>query len=327
MTPALQVTDLRVTFTTPRGPVRAVSGVSLMVEAGQSVGLVGESGSGKSVTLRAIARLLRPNADVTGRVLWGGQELLTASEPTLRGIRGPGIAMIFQEPTAALDPVLTIGRQIDESLVAHTTLDRRARRGRALELLDRVGITGGAPRLDSYPHEFSGGMKQRAMIAIAIASAPKLLLADEPTTALDVTIQAQVLALLRRLSQESGMAMVLVTHDLGVVAEACQTVNVMYAGRVVEAGPVQTVFTRPHHAYTAALLRSMPGTGTPGEQLATISGQPPSLLAPIAGCAFAPRCGFVMERCRVELPPFLPIGAGVGAGHAAACWASAQVAP
>ncbi len=329
-TPLLSVEDLCVSFATPRGTVRAVDGVGLAIDAGEIVGVVGESGSGKSVTLRAITRLLRRNATVTGRAVWRGQDLLTLPERALREIRGREVAMIFQEPMAALNPVLTIGQQIDENLMAHGGLNAGARRARALELFDLVGIASGAQRLGSYPHEFSGGMRQRAMIAIALAAQPMLLLADEPTTALDVTIQDQILKLLMRLAAELGMAMILVTHDLGVVAETCGRVCVMYAGRVVEAGPVATVFARPRHAYTAALLRSMPQSGPqsgpqagPGRQkLVPIPGQPPRLDQAIQGCPFAPRCGFVEARCRTTAPGFLELAPA----HWAACWASDRVA-
>ena len=319
--PLLRVQDLRVSFPAQRGTVRAVDGVTLAVDAGEIVGLVGESGSGKSVTLRAITRLLR-RAAVSGRAEWRGRDLLTLPERALRAIRGREIAMIFQEPMAALNPVLTVGEQIDESLAAHGGLDRRARRARALELLGLVGIASGAQRLGSYPHEFSGGMRQRAMIAIALAAQPMLLLADEPTTALDVTIQDQILKLLMRLSAELRMAMVLVTHDLGVVAETCGRVCVMYAGRVVEAGPVDNVFARPRHAYTAALLRSVPQGGAARQPLTPIPGQPPRLDQPIPGCPFAPRCGFVEARCRTDAPPFLE----VAPAQWAACWAADRVA-
>ena len=318
--PLLRVEDLRVTFGARRGPVRAVDGVSFEVRRGEILGLVGESGSGKSVTLRAITRLLR-GAEITGRAEWRGQDLLTMPDAGLRRIRGREIAMIFQEPTTALNPVLTIGRQIDESLAAHGALDARARRARALELLDLVGITSGPLRLGNYPHEFSGGMRQRAMIAIALAAEPALLLADEPTTALDVTIQSQILDLLTRLADELGMAMALVTHDLGVVAETCARVCVMYAGRVVESGPVETVFTRPRHAYTHALLRSMPGAEAARQPLTPIPGQPPRLDQPIAGCPFTPRCAEAESRCHSIAPPF----AAVGPGHQAACWAAGRL--
>ncbi len=321
MTALLSVTGLRASFATPRGTVAAVQGVNLDVGAGEILGLVGESGSGKSVTLRAMSRLLSASAEVSGRVVWRGRDLLALPEREMRGVRGREIAMIFQEPGSALNPVLTIGRQIDEVLVAHGRLDARGRRARALELLDLVGIAAGPARLASYPHEFSGGMKQRAMIAIALAVEPALLLADEPTTALDVTIQDQILKLLMRLAAELGMAMVLVTHDLGVVAETCGRVCVMYAGRVVESGAVAEVFARPRHGYTHALLRSMPGEGVARQALTPIPGAPPPLDRPIEGCPFLPRCGFVEERCRTA-PPFTD----VAPGHASACWAADRIA-
>jgi len=318
----LWVDGLRVRFTTPRGTIQAVDGMGFAVNAGEVVGLVGESGSGKSVTLRAITRLLRRNAAISGQVWWRGRDLLALPESALRAVRGREIAMVFQEPMAALNPVLTVGQQIEEGLAAHGTLDARGRRARALELLDLVGIAAGPQRLGAYPHEFSGGMRQRAMIAIALAPQPKLLLADEPTTALDVTIQDQVLQLLLRLAQELGMAMVLVTHDLGVVAETCSRVVVMYAGRTAETGPVDLVFAHPRHAYTAALLRSMPRDGPAREPLTPIPGQPPRLDRLVPGCPFVPRCGFAEDRCSTVAPPL----AEVAPAHRAACWAADRLA-
>jgi oligopeptide/dipeptide ABC transporter ATP-binding protein len=318
----LRVDSLRVRFTTPRGTIQAVDGMGFAVNAGEVVGLVGESGSGKSVTLRAVTRLLRRNAAISGQVWWRGRDLLALPEPALRAVRGREIAMVFQEPMAALNPVLTVGQQIEEGLAAHGSLDARGRRARALELLDLVGIAAGPQRLGAYPHEFSGGMRQRAMIAIALAPQPKLLLADEPTTALDVTIQDQVLQLLLRLARDLGMAMVLVTHDLGVVAETCSRVVVMYAGRTAEAGPVADVFAHPRHAYTAALLRSMPRDGPAREPLTPIPGQPPRLDRPVPGCPFVPRCGFAEDRCSTVAPPL----AEVAPAHRAACWAADRLA-
>ncbi len=306
---SLSVRDLRVVFTARDSKVFAVDGVDLDVAPGEVVGLVGESGSGKSVTLRAIARLLHANATVSGRVTWQGQDLLTMPEEPMRRIRGCQIGIVFQEPMAALNPVLPIGLQIDESLVAHTTLDKSARRRRALELLDHVGIAAGATRLGQYPHEFSGGMRQRAMIAIALASSPALLLADEPTTALDVTIQDQILRLLLRLKDELGMALLLVTHDLGVVAETAERVVVMYAGRVCEAGPTAKVFAHPRHAYTQALLRAMPGTGAAQAKLIPIPGMAPRLDAPSPGCAFMPRCAVSEPLCATTRPGLIVEGA------------------
>jgi oligopeptide/dipeptide ABC transporter ATP-binding protein len=320
--PFFTVRDLRVRFATSRGNLQAVDGVDLALAPGEVLGLVGESGSGKSVTLRAMLRLLRSNAHVSGEVGWGGRNLLAASERTLRDVRGREIAMIFQEPMTALNPVLTIGRQIEESLAAHTRMDEAARRRRAVELLDLVGIASPAERLAGYPHEFSGGMRQRAMIAIALAAEPKILFADEPTTALDVTIQDQILKLLLRLSRELGMAMILVTHDLGVVAETCDRVSVMYAGRLVETGPVEAIFTRPRHAYTDALLRSMPHGDGSRERLRPIPGQPPRLDRPVQGCPFAPRCTYVESRC-TQTAPLLDV---VGPGHRAACFAADRLA-
>ncbi len=318
----LRVDGLRVRFTTPRGTIQAVDGMGFAVDAGEVVGLVGESGSGKSVTLRAITRLLRRNAAVSGQVWWRGRDLLALPEAALRAVRGREVAMVFQEPMAALNPVLTVGQQIEEGLAAHGTLDARGRRARALELLDLVGIAAGPQRLGAYPHEFSGGMRQRAMIAIALAPQPKLLLADEPTTALDVTIQDQVLQLLLRLTRELGMAMVLVTHDLGVVAETCSRVVVMYAERTAETGPVDAVFAHPRHAYTAALLRSMPRDGPTREPLTPIPGQPPRLDRPVAGCPFVPRCTYAEDRCTTVAPPL----AEVAPAHRAACWAADRLA-
>ena len=317
----LQVRDLHVVFTTPRGKVHAVDGVSFDVGAGEVLGIVGESGSGKSVTLRAIPRLLHANATVTGDVTWRGESLNGMADQRLRAVRGGEIAMVFQEPMSALNPVLPIGLQIDEVLVAHTGLDRGARRKRAIELLGLVGIASAATRLGQYPHEFSGGMRQRAMIAISLAANPALLLADEPTTALDVTIQDQILKLLLRLVAELSMALVLVTHDLGVIAETCDRVAVMYAGRLCETGPVEEVFTRSRHAYTHALLRSMPGEGAARAMLVPIPGQPPRIDAPVPGCAFAPRCAYVEPRCHSERPALLECAPG----HASACHAAARV--
>ena len=320
--PLLEVDGLHVVFTTPRGPIHAVDGVSFEVAAGEVLGIVGESGSGKSVTLRAIPKLLHANAAVTGRVRWRGAELLTMADEGLRKIRGGQIAVVFQEPMSALNPVLSIGLQIDEVLTAHTDLDAAARRRRATELLGLVGIASATTRLGQYPHEFSGGMRQRAMIAISLAASPALLLADEPTTALDVTIQDQILKLLLRLVAELDMSLVLVTHDLGVIAETCDRVAVMYAGRLCETGTVHDVFLRPRHAYTQALLRSMPGEGAVRSMLVPIPGQPPRVDKVVPGCAFAPRCTFVEDRCATIRPPL----AEQAPFHRSACHAAARVA-
>ena len=322
MTALLQIRDLTVTFATRHGAVHSVDGVSFAVGRSEVLGLVCESGSGKSVSLRAITRLLPDFARVSGQVAWQGEDVLAMSPERLRRLRGGQIGMVFQEPMSALNPVLPIGLQITESLIAHTDLDARARRARALELLDLVGIAAGPSRLSQFPHEFSGGMRQRAMIAIALAANPAVLLADEPTTALDVTIQDQILRLLRGLVDELGMALVLVTHDLGVIAETCDRVAVMYAGRLCETGDVAAVFARPRHAYTAALLQAMPGEGTRDRKLLTIPGQAPRLDAPAIGCAFAPRCALVRPICTTDRPVLQP----VAPRQSSACHAAADLA-
>ncbi|MCW4114229.1 ABC transporter ATP-binding protein [Aurantimonas sp. MSK8Z-1] len=320
--PALSVRDLSTTFQTPRGPVTAVDAVSFDVMPGEVLGLVGESGSGKSVTLRSLMRLVHAPGTVSGAVTWKGRDLVAMSAPELRKVRGGEIAMIFQEPTSALNPVLTVGLQIEENLKAHTSLDRSARRKRAIELLDLVGIPAAASRLDDYPHQFSGGMRQRVMIAIALASDPKLLLADEPTTALDVTIQDQILKLILDLRDRFAMSVVLVTHDLGVVAATCDRMAVMYAGRIVESGPVVDLFREPHHAYTRGLLGSVPRGGAERTQLLSIEGTPPSLAAIPPGCAFNPRCSFATEVCRRDRPAL----AAYAPGRFVACHHHTEVA-
>ncbi len=311
----LSVRELTVAFPGRSGELVAVDNVSFNVGSGEILGIVGESGSGKSITLRAIMGIIRPRGRVRGEILWRGHDLVARSERELRGIRGREIAMIFQEPTASLNPMLTVGRQIEENLAAHTTLDRGSRRRRCVELLDMVGIPDAARRLDDYPHEFSGGMRQRAMIAIALASSPQLLLADEPTTALDVTIQDQILRLLGELCQNLGMAMILVTHDMGVVAETCDRVAVMYGGRFAEVGPTRSVIASPHHPYTRGLLKSIPQDVSPRTQLFSIPGTPPSIDMLPQGCAFAERCRYATENCVASRPLLY----AVGARHAAAC--------
>ncbi|SJZ97595.1 ABC transporter ATP-binding protein [Consotaella salsifontis] len=303
LTPALSVRDLTTTFVTSAGRVTAVDNVGFDVFPGEVLGLVGESGSGKSVTLRSIMRLIHAPGVVGGSVLWQGRDLVTMPERELRRIRGAEIAMIFQEPMTALNPVLPVGLQIEENLKAHTPLDRAGRTKRALELMDLVGIPEARRRLSDYPHQFSGGMRQRAMIAISLASNPKLLLADEPTTALDVTIQDQILKLILELKRELGMSVVFVTHDLGVVAATCDRMAVMYAGRIVETGEVASVFAKPRHAYTRGLLGSVPRSGAERTMLLSIDGTPPSLAAIPPGCPFNPRCSFATEVCRTVVPP------------------------
>jgi peptide/nickel transport system ATP-binding protein/oligopeptide transport system ATP-binding protein len=300
--PLLSIDGLHVTFPGPRGPLRVLDGIDLDVREGEVLGIVGESGSGKSMTLRAIMRLIRAPGRVEGRIVWRDVDLLTASEARMREVRGREIAMIFQEPMSALNPVLTVGSQIVENIAAHAALRPRARRDRAAELLDLVGIPDARRRLGSYPHEFSGGMRQRAMIAIALAAEPRLLLADEPTTALDVTIQDQILKLLLRLREQLGMAVVLVTHDLGVVAQSCDRMAVMYAGRICEVGGVADVLEAPLHAYTLGLLRSLPEAADARRPLLPIPGAPPDAGAAGESCAFAPRCAFVMPACTAGRP-------------------------
>ncbi len=319
--PALQVTNLTTTFGQGGSAVTAVDSISFNVMPGEVLGLVGESGSGKSVTLRSIMRLMPRHSAVTGSVLWQGQDLMAMTEPQLRGVRGGQISMIFQEPTTALNPVLPVKVQIEENLRAHTTLTGPELAKRCLELMDLVGISDAKRRLTQYPHQFSGGMRQRVMIAIALASNPKLLLADEPTTALDVTIQDQILKLILDLRDELAMSVVLVTHDLGVVAAACDRMAVMYAGRIVESGAVGQVFGQPSHAYTRGLLGSVPRSGTERTPLLSIEGTPPSLANRPSGCAFHPRCTFATDRCRSEGPELQPMAPG----HEAACFHSDRV--
>ncbi len=305
--PALSVRNLTTTFMTAQGPLTAVDHVGFDVMPGEVLGLVGESGSGKSVTLRSIMRLVHKPGVVSGSVLWGGRDLMKISDRDLRKVRGGEIAMIFQEPMSALNPVLTVGLQIEENLKAHTPLDRAGRERRARELMDLVGIPEAARRLQDYPHQFSGGMRQRVMIAISLASNPKLLLADEPTTALDVTIQDQILKLILELKRELGMSVLFVTHDLGVVAATCDRLAVMYAGRIVEAGPVRAVFHEPRHAYTRGLLGSVPRSGAERTMLLSIEGTPPSLANIPDGCAFNPRCSFATDICRTDVPALIEI--------------------
>jgi oligopeptide/dipeptide ABC transporter ATP-binding protein len=314
--PLLQVSDLHVQISSRRGTVRAVDGVSLDVTAGEAVGLVGESGSGKSMTLKTILGVLPPEAKVTsGEVLLDGRNLVGLSHAELNRIRGTKLAMIFQEPMSALNPVMRVGRQISEGPQVHLGMNRAQAAERALDLMRRVGIPDPERRFRSFPHEFSGGMRQRVMIAMALSCDPELILCDEPTTALDVTIQDQILRLLARLCRESGVSLVFVTHDLPVVAQVCQRLAVMYAGQVVERGTVREVLTEPRHPYTLGLVRSAPDVDHVRSSLVAIPGSPPSLINPPAGCRFHPRCKFAEEDCQVTEPPLRLIGAG----HATAC--------
>ncbi len=302
--PLLGVDDLRVEFSTVRGTVYAVNGVTFHVDGGETLGLVGESGCGKSVTALAILGLLGPNGRVSGgRALLDGRDLLPLSDAELRSVRGREVAMIFQDPMSSLNPVLTIGRQVGEALETHLGLKGADADARTADLLDRVGIPNAKARLKDYPHQFSGGMRQRVMIAMALACEPRILIADEPTTALDVTIQAQILDLLRDLTADRDTALILITHDLGVVAGMCDRVHVMYAGTLVETGAAEQLFSRPRHPYTLGLLGSVPRLDTGRHQpLTPIEGQPRSMLSPPAACPFAPRCTRRIDVCTEELP-------------------------
>jgi peptide/nickel transport system ATP-binding protein/oligopeptide transport system ATP-binding protein len=313
----LAIEDLTVAFATGRGPVNAVENISFAVAPGEVLGIVGESGSGKSVTALAIMGLLpRPPARVVGgRISFEGAELLGLSERGMRRVRGPGIGMVFQEPMSSLNPVFTIGDQIGETLRAHERIGPSARRTRTIALLDRVGIPSAARRLDDYPHQMSGGQRQRVMIAIALACNPRLLIADEPTTALDVTIQAQILDLLLELRAERGMAVMLITHNMGVVAETADRVLVMYSGRIVEQSPAAPLFARPAHPYTAGLLQCVPSLEADLHRLRAIPGSLPDPARRPPGCRFAPRCTLHIPDCDAAVPPLLP----AGAGHEAAC--------
>jgi oligopeptide transport system ATP-binding protein len=314
----LDVQDLRVEFTTRRGVVHAVNGISFEISAGETLGIVGESGSGKSVTSLAILGLLAGNGRVrSGRAVFQGRDLLTQKDRALRKTRGREIAMIFQDPMTSLNPVLTIGRQIRETLETHFDMNRKQAEARAAELIDRVGIPSAKARLRDYPHQFSGGMRQRAMIAMALACEPKLLIADEPTTALDVTIQAQILDLLRELVAEENAALILITHDLGVVAGMCERVNVMYGGMFMETGSAEQLFGRPRHPYTLGLLQSVPRLDVARRaRLHPIEGAPPNMLKAPAACPFAPRCRYEVEQSTKEVPPLVEIEPG----HKVACF-------
>jgi peptide/nickel transport system ATP-binding protein len=310
--PLLSIGNLKVIFHGDRGrTTHAVDSVDLSVGRGRTVGVVGESGSGKSVTFLAVMGLLpKDGSDISGQIRFGGTDLLALEDRKLRDLRGDRLAMIFQEPMTSLNPSYTIGEQIGEVLVRHKGLSRAQARQRAIELLRRVKIPSPERRIDEYPHRLSGGMRQRVMIAIALACDPQLLIADEPTTALDVTIQAQILDLMRELKAESGAAIILITHDLGVVAEICDDVAVMYAGEIVEQAPVDALFELPQHPYTVGLLGAIPRLDRSTERLATIEGMVPNMAAPPVGCRFAPRCPFADDRCRGERPPVVRLDGG-----------------
>ena len=307
----LRVRDLVVEFPLARGTLRAVDGLSFDLRQGEALGLVGESGSGKTMALRALVGLLPRTARITaGSIEFAGRELVGAGEDRLRELRGTSISMIFQEPMTALNPVMTVGEQVAESPQVRLGLGRRGARERALDLMRRVGIPDPVRRYDAYAHELSGGMRQRVMIAIALSAEPRLILCDEPTTALDVTVQDQILRLLSSLQHDLDVGLVFVSHDLAVIAQTCTRVAVMYAGQLVEDGTVDAVFREPHHPYTLGLLRSVPDFDVVRETLSSIPGSPPDLASPPQGCRFHPRCAFVRESCVTEPIPLLPIGEG-----------------
>jgi peptide/nickel transport system ATP-binding protein len=321
----LSVEDLRVSFHTDDGVVHAVDGISYTVQPGKTLGIVGESGSGKTVSSLTTIGLTRSRRSrIEGRILFEGNDIVTMEDDKLRQIRGNDVAMIFQDPLSALHPFYRVGAQLVEAMQAHRRISRSAARARAAELLDLVGIPDPKRRLDQYPHEFSGGMRQRAMIAMALSNEPKLLIADEPTTALDVTVQAQILALLEELQERLGMAIIIITHDLGVVAEIADEIAVMYAGRIVERGTTDEIFNSPQHPYTWGLLRSIPRLDNPrDEELVPISGRPPSLINRPSGCHFHPRCPYVREAHKRVDPQLQPVGGG--SSHFAACLLESSV--
>ncbi|MDP1749923.1 MAG: ABC transporter ATP-binding protein [Reyranella sp.] len=325
MSALLDVRNLHTEFRTGAGLVRAVDGVSYTVDPGETVAIVGESGSGKSVGAMSILRLIPdpPGRITQGQILFDGRDLLRLSQVEMREIRGRDIGMVFQEPMTSLNPVLTIGRQITEVLEQHQGADRLAAERRALELMEMVGIADTGRRLKQYPHQLSGGMRQRVMIAVALACNPKLIIADEPTTALDVTIQAQILELMKQLTLRLNVALIVITHNLGVVARYASRVNVMYAGRIVEAGSADAIYHDPRHPYTIALLRSVPRLDQPRRaRLDPVDGQPPDLTRLDGGCAFRPRCRFAVEQCGEARPALAPTGE---AGHFAACFRSDEL--
>jgi oligopeptide transport system ATP-binding protein len=313
----LDVQDLHTTFTTDNGEVRAVNGVNFKLEPGKTLGIVGESGSGKSVTAYSIMQILADNGRISsGKVLYKGEDITQWSAHQMAGFRGKCCSIIFQDPMTSLNPVFTIGYQLEEAVLLHTDRNKAQARERAVEMLTLVGVNEPEKRVKQYPHELSGGMRQRVMIAMALACEPDILIADEPTTALDVTIQAQILELMQELQQKLGMAIIMVTHDLGVIASMCDEIIVMYGGRVCERGTADAIFYHPAHEYTKGLLRSIPTTANNGERLVPIGGTPINLLNMPKGCAFCPRCDEAMKICLTDLPEEI----WVGQDHLAACW-------
>jgi peptide/nickel transport system ATP-binding protein len=319
--PLLRVDHLEVGFPSKSGVVRAVTDVSFEVRPGETLAVVGESGSGKSVTALTVMRLHAASTRISGSIMFEGRDLLALSEDDMRAVRGNDIAMIFQDPMTALNPVFTVGAQIVEAIRTHQTVSKQAARERAVELLALVGVPEPRRRADQYPHEFSGGMRQRAMIAMAIANEPKLLIADEPTTALDVTVQAQVMEVLKDVQEATGSAMMLITHDLGLVAGSADRVQVMYASRLVETGSVDDIFYRSRNPYTRALLDSIPDLFGADDRLEPIPGNPPSLLNPPSGCPFRPRCSMAIDACAASVPELIT----VGEGHASRCHRTADI--
>ncbi|MEE9285579.1 MAG: ABC transporter ATP-binding protein [Dehalococcoidia bacterium] len=319
----LEVQDLRTYFYTRDGVVKAVDGVTWDLKEGETIALVGESGSGKSVTALSVMRLIPdpPGKIISGRIIFEGRDLLEMSQEEIRHIRGNNIAMVFQEPMTSLNPVLTINRQLTETLELHLRMDKVAARQRAIELLTTVGIPDAETRVDDYPHQFSGGMRQRVMIAIALTCDPKLIIADEPTTALDVTIQAQVLEVIGELSKKFNTSVLIITHNLGVVARYATRVNVMYAGHIIETGSAKDIYGDPQHPYTLGLLQSVPRLDEARKtKLVPIEGSPPDLMNLPQGCPFGPRCRFAIDRCGEENPPLMP----AGDQHWSACWVASQ---
>ena len=323
MAKLLEVDDLATYFYTPEGVVKAVDGITYDLEEGEVLALVGESGCGKSVSALSLMRLIaNPGFNVRGTVKFDGKDLLALSEPEMRGIRGNDMAMIFQEPMTSLNPVLTIGRQLTEAIALHLGYDKQQSIDRAGDLLEMVGIPEGRGRLNDYPHQFSGGMRQRVMIAMALSCNPKMLIADEPTTALDVTIQAQILELVQELGKETGTSVLIITHNLGVVARYADRVNVMYAGKIIERGSAREIYGNPRHPYTIGLLKSVPRLDEERKELLEpIEGLPPDLIFLPEGCAFRARCQYAIDRCATEIPPLIE----VADAHTAACFVSDQL--
>jgi oligopeptide transport system ATP-binding protein len=321
----LDVKDLKTSFFTHVGEVKAVGGVTFHLDKGEALGIVGESGSGKSITMMSVMGLLADNGKViNGEILFEGRDLAKLDEKDMQKIRGNDIGMIFQDPMTSLNPVLSVGEQLTEGLMKHKKMTKQQAFDRAVQMLKLVGIPSPEKRMTQYPHEFSGGMRQRVMIAMSLACEPKLLIADEPTTALDVTIQAQILELMKDLREKINTSIILITHDLGVVADVCNRINVMYGGVLAETGTTRDIFYSPKHPYTWGLLKSIPNPKTMHkERLVPIEGTPPDLLKPPVGCPFAPRCDYAMKVCLTERPPMFE----VGEGHKAACWLNHPDAP